>query len=99
MPQAIPFIIAGAAVGSAGYSIYSANQQMKASKQAASDLDARSQQAVADLKTEEANASTMAMNAIQARRSRMIAGSSTIFTNPLGIAGMAETSKKTLLGS
>lgn len=77
--------------------IIQGQQAAKAAKSAAAAADERQQKAIADLKAQQEAASTQAMNAVNARRSRMTA-SNTIFTDPLGIAGTATTAKKQLLG-
>jgi hypothetical protein len=79
------------------YTINSAQQSAKASKNAAADADARNMKSMKDLQDAQAAASQQAKAQIDERRRRMTA-SQTIFTNPLGLGELASTAKKSLLG-
>ena len=96
MPQAIPFIIAGATVAATASSISSGQQQAKASKQAAADAQAQNAAAIQSVKDAQSSASTKASDSI---KRRVASASQSIYTSPLGLTGQAETSKKVLLGN
>jgi len=68
------------------------------SKNAANDARAAQTQAIADLNTAQATASSQAQAALTAKRAAA-AGSSDIFTSPLGLTTQAATSRKALLGN
>ncbi len=87
----------GGAVGAAGGSMLDASDTSKAMKSAAANANAQAQAQAKALKDAQDTASSQAQAAVNSRRARY-AASNTIFTNPLGIAGLASTAKKTLLG-
>jgi hypothetical protein len=96
MPVAAAIVAVGAL--SAGVSIYQGNQQRKAINNAANDAAQANKKQLAAAKLAQDTASSQAQAQIDARR-RSQAGSNTVFTNPLGIAGQATVNKKTLLGA
>lgn len=89
-------VVAGTALA-IGTPIYQGIEATKEAKSAANAANERQNKLISDLKAEQEGASSQALAAVNARRARM-AASNTIFTNPLGIAGMATTAKKSLLG-
>jgi hypothetical protein len=87
----------GGAAGSAAGNIKDVSDTNKVMKSAAANADAQAQAQAKALKDAQDTASSQAQAAVNSRRARY-AASNTIFTNPLGIAGLASTAKKTLLG-
>jgi hypothetical protein len=96
--SAIATAIIASAVVLGGVSIYTGNQQEKAVKNAANDAQARNDKAIAEAKAAQTVASDQAQAQIDQKRRAMIAGSQTVFTNPLGLDTQATLTKKTLLG-
>lgn len=87
--------IALAGAASAGASIYSSNQQAKASKQASEAAAQQNSAAIQAVKDGQNNAST---NAAATIKKRVSSASQTVYTSPLGLSGEASTVRKTLLG-
>lgn len=96
MPQAIaaaiPYLIVA---GATAYSASETHQANKAAKSRASAADTAAQKAAKDILSAQETAASQAKAAISSRRRRM---TQTIYTDPLGIAPMAETARKTLTG-
>lgn len=109
----IPFAAAaGAALGTsatvgglavaagAGFAVKSfmdSSKQAKQANQAAEDAARQNAAAIQGVKDSQSAASNNAQNQLIAR-ARARSGSQTVFTNPLGISGQADTAKKKLLG-
>jgi hypothetical protein len=91
-------IAGGVAAVGAGTSLYQGQQARKDAKSAAADADARAKAAANELKESQAAASSNAQKALEERRKRQIAGSQSVYTSPLGIAGSADVARKVLLG-
>ena len=91
--------IFGTDKGSAAFTppLSSSTSPAEASKQAADAATQAQSQAIADLQTAQNTASSQAQNALNSKR-RAMAGSSDVFTSPLGLGTQATTAKKTLLG-
>ena len=95
MAAAIPFLIGAATVGAAAYTISSSLKQAKQADKAAQAVQQQNSAAIQEVKTATSTASEQAQNVIRARRA---SATQTIYTSPLGIAGQANVSRKTLLG-
>jgi len=87
-------VVAGT-VAKVGMDIAAGQQAKKAAKKASQDVSTQNAAAIQNLKDSQANASTQAQAAIDARRR---AASQTIFTSPLGVTQQASVAKKQLLG-
>lgn len=97
MPQLVPFFAGAAAIGAAAAPAVMASQQTKEIKKATENVAQQNAAAIQSAKDAQASASSQAQAAMESRK-RAMAGSQTIFTSPLGIAGSATTARKTLLG-
>jgi len=84
------------AAGSVGYSMYSANQQAKALKSAASARDGASMP-TAPVKPDTKDSAAIAQQSAT-DKSRAMARSKSVMTNPLGIKDEATVARKKLLG-
>ncbi len=86
------------AQNSASKAAKTANDIQQGSARAASDMLVAKEKAASDILAEAAATSeTQAKGQVTAKK-RAIARSETIFTSPLGIGGMADVSRKMLLG-
>lgn len=89
----------------AGGAVYQAKEQSKAAKKATSaseDAMARQAAAAKELQDKmaagEASAAAQAAQQIEQRKRRVLSGSKSIYSSPLGLAGTANVARKTLLG-
>jgi len=83
--------------GAVGYSMYSADQQMREIKKAASANQAQMPASPAPVVPTQDNAAKAAAAKLENKK-RAIAANDTVFTNPLGLKDEAEVARKTLLG-
>lgn len=67
-------------------------------KKSASSQAAEAAKQAAGLKNAQAVASSQAQAALAQKQRRMLSGSQTIYTSPLGASGLASTVRKVLLG-
>lgn len=90
-------VVAAATAGQ----VYAGVSQAQTSKAAVKSVEsaiAKQDEAANQLKAEQEVASQQATAAISERRKRILKGSQSIYSSPLGIAGQATTAKKVLLG-
>lgn len=73
-------------------------QQRQDSKKATEEMIAANQSAQAKVQETQKTATTQAAAAQSERRKRMLSGSQTIFTSPLGVGSTASVARKILLG-
>lgn len=90
--------IIASAVIAGGVSYYEGEKQQTAIKKAQNDAEARQKKALEDAQRAQQTAADQAQAQIDQKR-RAIAGSQTIFTNPLGISDQANVIRKTTLGA
>jgi regulator of protease activity HflC (stomatin/prohibitin superfamily) len=90
--------VVGSAVVVAGTSVYTGEKQANAIKKAQGAAEDRNNRALAEAKAAQETAAEQAQNQIENKR-RLIAGSKTIFTSPMGLADQSTMTKKTLLGA
>jgi len=97
MPQVGVGWIMAATAAAVGSQVYTSRAQAGQAKKAAAHQASQQKKAAQDLKDSQAASAAQAQAAIDAKRRRM-AGSESIYTSPLGIAGTADVARKTLLG-
>jgi len=97
--SAVGALFLGSQVAAQVYSGVSTVKAQKETKKATEAAIARQDEAAANLKAEEQAAAAQAEAKVAERRKRVLSGSKSIYTSPLGLAGQAQVAKKTLLGA
>jgi len=91
--------VAATALGAGAYGLSRAQQhkESKAAKAARHDADMANQKQTAQLKANQAAASSTAAQSVMAKR-KAVARSRTVYTSPLGLKDEASVARKTLTG-